>query len=444
MKNIRYLIFGLIGLLAFSCTEEEATEIQPEGNPVLEIEDQFANAHFGDDLPFTATISDQVPLSTLTAVLYFGEEEVSRTEIRTKENDEYSGTIHVPFEQNIPDGTATLEFELVNTTLNSVTQTFDVPVARAEYPYLILVTEDGSFPMVPTGDPNEYAATEPFPSTDLPAYIKTPVVDEKGNEMVFGWEAGEITKGSTDYIPFVSPVSGTYSVTFNTFNYEAGPFFEILFNGEKMNMIDKDNFQIDVELTQGQEIQINGLGNLDQWWIDADYLDQQEVGVYDFVPVGGKYRVTANLAMNYFKVEVLDGNSPASLNADGSGALWIIGTGIGKPSLDNEVGWNTDNALCMAQVSPMVYQVTVIAGESVNASEINFKFFHQKGWGGEFTNEALSTDSELILVGNGENGRDPGNLGLVEGETLTPGTKYVFEVDVTAGIGNVVLRVNAL
>ncbi len=444
MKNIRYLIFGLIGFLAFSCSEEEATEIQPEGNPALEIEDQFANVHFGDDLPFTATVSDQVPLSTLTAVLYFGEEEVSRTEIRTKENGEYSGTIHVPFEQNIPDGTATLEFELVNTTLNSVTQAFEVPVARAEYPYLILVTEDGSFPMVPTGEANEYAATEPFPATDLPGYIKTPVVDEKGNEMVFGWEAGEITKGSTDYIPFVSPVSGTYSVTFNTFNYEAGPFFEILFNGEKMNMIDKENFQIDVELTQGQEIQINGLGNLDQWWIDADYLDQQEVGVYNFVPIDGKYRVTANLAMNYFKVEVLDGNSPATLNADGSGALWIIGEGIGKPSLDNEVGWNPGNALCMAPVSPLVYQVTVVAGESVNASSINFKFFHQKDWGGEFTNEVLSTSSDIVLVGDGDNGRDPGNLGFADGVTLSQGTTYVFEVDMTAGIENAVLSVNEL
>ncbi|PWD99757.1 DUF5125 domain-containing protein [Marinilabilia rubra] len=440
MKKIKYLILGLMGLVAFSCTEDEATEIQPEGNPVLEIDDQFANVHFGDDLPFTATVSDQTPLSTLTAVLYFGEEEVSRTEIRTKENGEYSGTIHVPFEQNIPDGTATLEFELVNTTLNSVTQTFDVPVTRAEYPYLILVTEDGSYPMVPTGESNEYAATEAFPSTDLSAYIKTPVVDDKGNEMVFGWDAGEITKGSTDYIPFVSPVSGTYSVTFNTLNYEAGPFFEILFNGQKMNMIDKENYQIDVDLTQGQEIQIEGLGNLDQWWIDADYLDQQEVGMYNFVPIDGKYRVTANLSMNYFKAEALDGNSPASLNEDGTGAIWVIGTDVGKPSVDgNEVGWNPDNALCMAPVGNKQYQLTVVAGESIRASEINFKFFHQKGWGGEFTNESISTESDIIFIGNGENDRDPGNLGLVS--ELEAGATYVLVVDLSAGNDQAVLTV---
>ena len=261
MKNIKYLILSLIGLVAFSCTDEE-TEIQPEGNPVLEIEDQFSNVHFGDDLPFTATVSDEISLSTLTAILYFGEEEVSSTTIRTKENGEYSGTIAVPFEKDIPDGTATLEFVLLNTTLKSVTKSFDVPITRAQYPYLILVTENASYPMLPTGQPNEYAATEAFPSTDLPGYIKTPVLDDKGNEIVFGWEAGAVTDGVSAYIPFVSPVGGTYSVTFNTMNYEAGPFFEILLNGEKMHMVDKENFELDVELTHGQEITVEGLEDL--------------------------------------------------------------------------------------------------------------------------------------------------------------------------------------
>jgi len=439
MKNIKYLILSLMGLVALSCTDE-VTEIQPEGNPVLEIENQFANVHFGDDLPFTATVSDEVSLSTLTAILYFGEEEVSRTTIRTKENGKYSGTIHVPFEKNIPDGTATLEFVLMNTTLNSTSKTFDVPITRAEYPYLILVTENASYPMEPTGEPNEYAATEAFPSTDLPAYIKTPVLDEKGNEIVFGWEAGEITKGVTDYIPFVSPVGGTYSVTFNSLTYEAAPFFEILFNGQKMHMVDKENYEIDVDLTQGQGIEIEGLGNLDEWWIDADYLNQQEVGLYNFVPIDGKYRITANLSMEYFKVEALDGNSPASLNADGTGAVWVIGAGVGKPSVDeNEVGWNPDNALCMAPVGDKKYQLTVVGGKSVRAGEINFKFFHQKGWGGEFTNETISTDSDIVFIGNGDNDRDPGNLGLVS--ELEADATYVFVVDLSAGNDQAVLTV---
>lgn len=441
MKNIKYLILSLMGLIALSCTDE-VTEIQPEGNPVLEIENQFSNVHFGDDLPFTATVSDEISLSTLTAILYFGEEEVSRTTIRTKENGEYSGTISVPFEKDIPDGTATLEFVLVNTTLNSTTKSFDVPITRAQYPYLILVTEDASYPMLPTGQPNEYAATEAFPSTDLPAFIKTPVVDEKGNEIVFGWEAGAVTNGVSAFIPFVSPVGGTYSVTFNTLTYEAGPFFEILFNGQKMHMVDKENFELDVELTQEQEITVEGLGDLADWWIDADYFIQKEVGLYNFAPISGKYRITANIPLQYFRVEVLDGNSPASLKEDGTGAIWVIGEHVGKPSVESrEVGWEPSRALCMAPVGDKKYQLTVVGGETIRTDNINFKFFHQKGWGGEFGGNAISTNSDIVFIGDGENGRDSGNLGILPDVTLESGATYVFEVDLSAGNEAAVLTV---
>lgn len=441
MKNIKYLILSLMGLIALSCTDE-VTEIQPEGNPVLEIENQFSNVHFGDDLPFTATVSDEISLSTLTAILYFGEEEVSRTTIRTKENGEYSGTISVPFEKDIPDGTATLEFVLVNTTLNSTTKSFDVPITRAQYPYLILVTEDASYPMLPTGQPNEYAATEAFPSTDLPAFIKTPVVDEKGNEIVFGWEAGAVTNGVSAFIPFVSPVGGTYSVTFNTLTYEAGPFFEILFNGQKMHMVDKENFELDVELTQEQEITVEGLGDLADWWIDADYFIQKEVGLYNFAPISGKYRITANIPLQYFRVEVLDGNSPASLKEDGTGAIWVIGEHVGKPSVESrEVGWEPSRALCMAPVGDKKYQLTVVGGETIRTDNINFKFFHQKGWGGEFGGNAISTNSDIVFIGDGENGRDSGNLGILPVVTLESGATYVFVVDLSAGNEAAVLTV---
>jgi hypothetical protein len=441
MKRIKYLILSLMGLVALSCTDE-VTEIQPEGNPVLEIEDQFSNVHFGDDLPFMATVSDEISLSTLTAILYFGEEEVSSTTIRTKENGEYSGTISVPFEKDIPDGTATLEFVLLNTTLKSVTKSFDVSISRAQYPYLILITEDASYPMLPTGQPNEYAATEAFPSTDLPGYIKTPVLDDKGNEIVFGWEAGAVTNGVSEYIPFVSPVGGTYSVTFNTLTYEAGPFFEILFNGQKMHMVDKENFELDVELTQGQEITVEGLGDLADWWIDADYFIQEEVGLYNFAPISGKYRITANIPLQYFRVEVLDGNSPASLKEDGTGAIWIIGEHVGKPSVESrEVGWEPSRALCMAQVGDKKYQLTVVGGETIRTDNINFKFFHQKGWGGEFGGNAISTSSDIVFIGDGENGRDSGNLGILPDVTLESGATYVFEVDLSAGNEAAVLTV---
>jgi len=306
----------------------------------------------------------------------------------------------------------------------------------------MLVTADATYPMIPTGQPYEYAATEAFPSTDLPAYIKTPVVDDKGREIVFGWEGGTITQDISENIPFVSPVAGTFTVSFNIKTYQAAPFFEILLNGEKMTMLDKENYKIDIDLTKGQEITIEGIQDIAEWWIDKDFLTEIDPGKYIFTPITGKYRIMANLTLKYFRIEVLDGNEPATLKADGTGAIWIIGDQVGKPSYTkNHVGWEPSNALCMAPIGNKTYQVTLVAGESVNTDEINFKFFHQKGWGGEFSSSTLTSESDIVFIGNGSNGRDNGNLGLVSGTKLEVGATYVFTVDLSAGINKGVLRV---
>lgn len=440
MNRIKYWVFAFTISVALTSCSNDMEELRQEGNPVMQIENQFADVHFGDLLPFNVTVSDNVPLSTLTAILYFGEEEVSKTTLRTKENGQYSGNIAIPYGKNIPDGTATLKFILVNTTMKKAIQTFNVPVSRAPYPYLILVTAKASYPMLPTGQPNEYAAKAAFPSKELPAYIKTPVIDDKGREIVFGWEESEgaIGEGTSADIPFASPVGGTYSVTFNTKTFEASPFFEVVFNEQKMGMLDKDNYQLDIDLTQGEEITLKGLTD---WWIDPDFF-AREGGKMTFVPISGKYRITANLSLNYLKVEVMAGSNLATLQADGTGAVWIIGTNVGKPSVaGNEVGWNTDKALCMAPVGNKKYQLTVVGGETISSDAINFKFFHQKGWGGEFGSATLTTASEIIFVGDGTNGRDNGNLGIVSGKTLTTGKTYLFTVDVSAGANAAVLTV---
>ena len=203
-------------------------------------------------------------------------------------------------------------------------------------------------------------------------------------------------------------------------------------------MVDKDNYRLDIDLSQGEEITLEGLTD---WWIDPDFFAGNEEEL-TFVPISGRYRVTANLPLNWLKVEALIGSNFASLQPDGTGALWIIGDQVGKPSYtENHVGWNPPNALCMAPIGDKKYRVTLVAGESVNPTEINFKFFHQKDWGGEFGSETLTTESEIVFVGNGNNGRDNGNLGLVESTPLEVGTTYIFTVDLSAGNDNAVLTV---
>ena len=440
MKNIKYLILGFVSSVFMAACSDDDHDMSP-GNPVMEAKTQFAGAYFGDNFPFTFAVSDNVPLSTLTAKLFFGDEEVSKTVIRTKENGEYSGTIAIPFFKDIPDGTASIEFTLIDTHLTSVKKSFDLPVSRANYPFLILVTADASYPMLPTGAPHEYAATEAFPSTDLPAYIKAPVMNENGNEITFGWESGAVLQGVTNDIPFVSPQAGTFSVTFNAKTYEASPFFEILLNGQMMAMLDKENFKIDVNLTQNQGFTVEGITDIADWWVDPDFITRVSDNEFTFLPIAGTYRIIANTTFKYFRIEAMIGDSPATLQPDGTGAIWVIGEHVGKPSVtENEVGWNTGKALCMAPIGDKKYQLTLVAGETVRTNQINFKFFHQKDWGGEFGHTTLSTTSDLIVIGDGVTG-DSGNLAIAENKTLEAGATYVFVVDLSAGNNKAVLTV---
>lgn len=440
MKKYIYLLIALT--IAGACSQEEDNA---PGNPVIEPKTELNGAHFGDSLSFTMGVKDdEAPLSTLKAKLYFGDELVSETTIRTKTGGEYTGKLHVPFYANIPNGTATLEFVLTNTHLSTARKTYDLPVTRPDYPYLILVTDGGMYPMTRTGQ-YTYAATELFPSTDLPAYIKTPIISEWGNEITFGWEGSSIAQGTTAAIPFVSSVAGKFSVTFNTLTYEATPFFEIKINGQKMDMVDKQNFKIDLNLTQGASITVDGIDDIADWWIDADYLTETAAGEFTFVPIAGRYRIMANTTHKYFRVEALSGDNPATLQADGTGAIWVIGDNVGKPSLANVVGWTPANGLCMAPIGNKKYQITLKAGETVDAASINFKFFHQKDWGGEFGHTTLSAASDIVFVSDGAtpdyqgNNRDPGNLGLLQ--ALEVNATYVFVIDVSAGNDAAVLTV---
>ena len=445
MKHKILLMAALAGVMAAtSCDDDDFTA----GNPQVDVVAQDADAFFGDSLPFTIKATDvEVPLSTLKAQLYYGEEKVSETTIRTKTSGaDYSGKIYVPFLKGTPDGKATLKYVLQNTSMTITEKEQEITVARPDYPYITLVSSDGNeYRMERTGL-HSYAANAAFPAK-VNAYIVAPKYGNNGNELRFGWNGDGIALNASQEIPFSSTSSGKYDITFNTRTFEAAPFAHIYFCGKEMSTTSTpDVYTVDLTLNTGDAITVEGIPNVDEWWLDPDYLKRGDDGVIRFVPMSGRYRVTANGRLNYFIIEVLDSNGDlASLQSDGSGALWVIGENVGKPSLGNAVGWTTENALCMAPVQTGVYTLTVTAGRTINASSINFKFFGQaKGWGDELTSAKLTTSSDLIFVGDGKNGRDNGNLGIVDGKQLELGGVYRFTVDATAGMSSCVLTVEYL
>ncbi|MGX1638971.1 MULTISPECIES: DUF5125 domain-containing protein [unclassified Sphingobacterium] len=429
-KLINYLAFSLLLSLMFSCKEDELIVPYGAGEPAIEIVKSPTASLFGDSLQYTVNVSDKsVDLSTLKVQLLFSDEVVSEQTIRTKEAGSYSGKLYVPYLKNIPNGSALLKFTLQNVQMVSKTEEKVLNITRPDFPYLNLVAEGKTYRMNKVG-PNQYEVSDEF-KMKAPAYIEAPKVGEFGNKIQFGWENKAILQGVNTPIPFSNAFDGVYKISFNTLTYAASPFLRYAINDTDMSMVEDEIFSVDLTINKDEELTFEGMPA--GWWVDKDYI-RQDGDKYYFNAMSGKYRFIADLGKKYIKVEAMNGNDLARLNADGTGAIWIIGEGIGKPTVaDNQVGWDPGKAICVTPIGGKKYQVTVVAGQSINTDNINFKFFHEKGWNGEFKNTDLTTSSDIILIGDGTNGRDPGNLGLQAGKKLEAGATYVFVVDLSEG-----------
>ena len=417
-----------------SCNDDEFLP----GNPSMEIKAENADALFGDSLPFTIKASDvDVPLSTLKAQLFYGEEQVSETVIRTKTSgSDYTGKIYIPYYANIPNGKATLKYILQNIHFTTTEQETELTLARPDFPYLTLVDEEGQEYRMDRQSMYHYSVSGDF-SQKMKVYIKTPKVGEHGNELTFGWEDNTIAVGSTTSIPFSNTEPGNYTIQFNTFNYEASPFAKLLLNGKEMELVENDVYAVKLSLKQNDILTFEGVPAYDEWWIDPDFFEKQEDGTLKFLPIDGSYQITANGKRQYFSVIALKDGEAAKLQDDGTGAIWAIGNGIGKPSVSlYEVGWTPENGLCMPQLTAKKYQLTFTAGVTMKTSDIDFKFFHINKWdNGEFKGDAISTTSDLVEI------TESGNLKLQEGQKFERGGVYKFTVDVTKGNTKAVLTV---
>jgi len=428
--------------LLWSCKDDDDVF----GNPVIDYRDATETAHFGDSLPFTVNAADaEVALSTLKAQLFYGDEMVEETVIRTKESGkDYSGKIYLPYFANVPDGTATLKLVLQNINFTITEQEYPVRITHPDFPYLTLRDEDGNeFRMEKTGA-DTYAVKDAFPQK-MKAFIVAPKVGDNGNELVFGYENSQVKIGAESAIPFSSSRGGKYVVELNTRTFAASPFTVLKLNGVEMESVDETTARLDMALSKGQAITPEGFSNFGDWWIDPDWFTRNDDGSLTFQAMGGNYRVIADQKLQYFRVETLLNGQPASLQADGTGALWVIGADFGKPGVSsNETGWVTEKAVCMAPVADKVYQMTLVGGKTVKTTSTNFKFYGDAmSWDNEFKHDRLTTSSELIGIGAGTdvNGHDDGNLFLLDGVTLQDNVIYVFRVDFTAGVSAGVLTV---
>ena len=442
MKTLKYIALSLLAAACTTACKDDPELLTTDVGPEMTAVSSDASGVFGGKVGFEATMTDRYALSTLKAQVFFDDEMVAEEVIRTKENGTYSGTVTLPFYKNVPDGEATLRLVGQNVRFGQTFVERPLAASRPKPDHLVFVLGEQEYRMEPTGVDYEYAVTADFPQKPQ-GYITTPDLDGQGSVVTFGYssEQGGIVSDSTEPIPFANSNAGEFTVTFNLKSFEGSPFIKLLFNDAEMTMVDNDNYSIVTTLTQNQTYTLTGVSDFADWDIDRDFFERADASnpeALTFLPMSGMYKVTANFKHSYLRIEAMKSATElATLNEDGSGAIWAIGgMSVGKPTLKNAASWSPEQGgMCLARVADKKYQLTFVAGVSIDASSFDFKFFHQKTWGGEFGGDDISTASDLVKIS------DSGNLGLAEGKTLDLGGIYRFTVDISGGNTAAVLTV---
>lgn len=172
----------------------------------------------------------------------------------------------------------------------------------------------------------------------------------------------------------------------------------------------------ELSLSQGQEIAVTGVNFADAW-IDPDFFEVVNDTTLKFLAVDGDYRVKWD--GKWFKVVPMWNGEKATY--DNGKALWIIGDGGGKPTVDNLIGWNTGEApLPCAKIGENTYRITL----AMKAEGGSVKVFGQADWGVEWTKDKYGTvtDNGLFHIP-----ADDGNIHTIEG--TEPGYYTFFFTD---------------
>ena len=173
---------------------------------------------------------------------------------------------------------------------------------------------------------------------------------------------------------------------------------------------------IELPLSKNQEIAVAGV-NLAEAWIDPDFFQVVNDSTLKFLAVDGDYRISWD--GKWFKVVPMFNGAKATY--DNGKALWIIGDGGGKPTVDNLIGWNTGEApLPCAKIGENTYRITL----AMKAEGGSIKVFGQSDWGVEWTKDKYGS-----VVDNGffHIPGDDGNIHTIEG--TEPGYYTFFFTD---------------
>lgn len=408
---------ALAGGLAIASCQKTPEYITTDVGPEMTVNSWTESTYMGADIKFSVDVKDSdFALSTLKAKLMYDETEVSNITIRTKENGTYEGAIPAPLFKDIPNGIASLIFTSQNVGLGLSYDTVYVALKRPDFETLTLKSEDGEdYTLAKVGeDGYKYELTDVFPEK-IKAFVVTPAINDEGDVISLGWDGSALAAGYPVPVPFTAGMAGKYTISVDLMALTASP----LGSGSVISVS---------EYKQGQVMDFGGMVDFNNWTLDYDYfVVNEDFTEATFRAVDGYYQLSYDVENMWVKVEPVDAQGELlSLSADGSGAPWAIGANIGKPKIGP--GWNTtDGAYPLAQVADKVYQITFTAPGQMAVSGADFKFYHQKGWGGEFKKENYA---EINLAP----AFDMTDSGNIQGKALEGGKSYKITLDLTGGV----------
>ncbi len=449
MNLSRYLsaVLVIFSVLAVSsCKDFDYEDLTAAGSPAIKAT-TVSSAEMGDSINVNVSCSDAkgYDLSTLKAEMCYSGETVDAVTIRTKTPGDYIVRLDVPFLRFIPNGKAQVRLTLQNVTAKTTVENVDVDVTRPHFANLQFITSEGvSYPMT-EGDDYNYTCQVPITDNAFKGYFET--ADGKYH---FGWADNDITQNGEGYLSFQSNAIGQVTVSFNSRDFTYEPQEKLNVTPLQFRNVSGQDTYTGV-LTQGAVYKFIGddAVQANNWYYDPDFFTRNADGTFTFNALTGTYTIKAVFSENGFRIFAGNSTSPATLNDDGTGALWIIGGNMfGKPNYSHGQNWwtDTDHAICMAPVKNKVYQTTFTIGKQLKAgTSVNFKFFGQAGWGTEFKGTVdshyLTTTNTIFLVGDGTGGHDNGNIYLADGMELIDGETYILTVDCSRGMTPATLSV---
>ena len=412
--NIRNLIvFVAMAAVALSCAKTPTFE-RAEKGPEMKVNSFTESTYMGANIKVNLNLSDaDFALSTIKAVLYYGETEVASETLRTKTEGNYELSIQAPLLKEIPDGTANLVLRAQNVGLGITETTLDVDLKRPDFETLSLVDESGKSYELKKTEEYVYERTDNFPS-----YVNSTVVTPQFNDgetITLGWDGSALSASSPELIPFGSSIAGNYTIKLNLFDLSISPTGSAAVVSV-------------AEYKKGQKMEFGNVVDLNNWTIDPDFFDvDKESKAVTFRAIDGLYKMEYDTKSRFIRVEPMkDAQTPLSLAEDGTGAVWLIGSSFGKPEIGPS--WNTETgAYPAAQVEQKVYEFTLAVPGQLAVSGAEFKFFHRKGWVGEFK----KPDFKTIDLSPAFEMTDAGNIKAVD---VKPGKGYKIILDLTEGI----------